>query len=132
MLEQWVFKGKIIYVYAGNKFDVVVDVGFRFKGTQFVTLEGISLPGLRSSSEQERKVAQVAKDFAMAKFLGQECIIETFKDLSKPGYTANIYFQETKRFDKEAVVDIDGISLVDAGKAIEGLMSRLKSMESGQ
>jgi micrococcal nuclease len=90
----YTFKAFVINVVDGDTIDVDIDVGFHITMRHRLRFNTINTAELRSKIEEERILAQVAKQFVIDKLLNQQVIIRTRKSDAFGRYLADIYYEQ--------------------------------------
>lgn len=110
------YRGKIVYVHEGVRFDAVVDLGFYVFLRVPVQLDGLDLPRLNSSSVEERDLARKAKECSMKLLLSRQVLMETFKPVGQERvWLCNLFLTEDTKY-TQLKIDLLGESYIDVLK----------------
>lgn len=118
------YRARCTRVVDGDTADLVVDLGFRLTSTMRVRFWGIDTPELTSKDPELRKKAVEAKEFVIARLMGDldgwPLMIETLKDPDNFGrWLAKIWYTREDDSSPVAVETLINDELVFVGLAEE-------------
>jgi len=90
-MELYNYKAIVKNVVDGDTIDVIIDLGFDSSLKQRLRLVGINAPELHSKVEEERTVANAAKQYLIEILLDRYVIINTEKADAFGRYLATVY-----------------------------------------
>jgi micrococcal nuclease len=90
-IKPYCYNATIINVVDGDTVDARIDVGFKVYMTHRLRLLGVNTPELHDPDIEDRKKAQVAKEFLERDLLNKAVLIETKKADAFGRYLATIY-----------------------------------------
>jgi len=97
------YKAKIVNVVDGDTVDAVIDIGFKLTTTQRLRLYGVNTPELRSSNEDERALANKAKEYTTNTLLSQEVLLTTYKTDAFGRYLTTIHLTDYTNFNRTLI-----------------------------